>query len=171
MSSLWTLARVGRTYCADVRRQRGWFRRSTKRETPTRTGLPRARASRYFVFPSPTSPLSLSPLTVFLSLNVLYFGPTHHHNHHHHTGSSQREPPPWTSPRFSWSLVRATSPLSLTLLLSTTDVHLLSLPLSLPVSLLSSFRLFRFDSRNGSASRCRWVNTNRRAGDLCMGWS
>lgn len=146
-------------------------RRSTKRETPTRTGLPRARASRYFVFPSPTSPLSLclhppsgSPLTIFLSLNVLYFGPTTTT-----TTTSITTTLVAATERATLGLLRATSLSSLSLPHSSVHYRCPSSPP--PVSLLSSFRLFRFDSRNGSASRCRWVNTNRRAGDLCMGWS
>lgn len=162
VSSLWTLARVGRAYCATLGGQRGWCRSTNEKRqlepVSLEPVLPGISSFLLWLLRCPSVPGS--PLTIFLPPSVLYFGSTTTTN---------------TTTTIAFTTSTSTSnatlfhPLGLLrdspgpsmrdlcsslFLVSTADVHLL------PLSLFSSFRLFRFDSWNSSASRCRWVNTN-----------
>lgn len=145
-----------------------------ERETPTRTGLPRACAPRYFVFPSLTSPLSLCPRLSSYHLSSAersLFWLNHHHQHHHHHRvhhvhiNQQCHPisPSWTSLRLSWPLYARP------LLLSLSRVHC-RCPSSPPFSLFFfpsvSLRFMKQFRESVSLGKYQ-----RRAGDLCMGWS
>lgn len=169
VSSLWTLARVGRAYCATLGGQRGWCRSTNEKRqlepVSLEPVLPGISSFLFWLLRCPSVPGS--PLTIFLPPSVLYFGST------------------TTTTTIAFAMSTSTSnatlfhPLGLLrdspgpstrdLCSSLSRVHC-RCPSSPPFSLFFfpsvSLRFMKQFRESVSLGKYQ-----RRAGDLCMGWS
>lgn len=160
VSTLWTLARVGRAYCATLgRRQGGGAGRRTRNANSKPVSL-KPMCSKVFrlSFSDFSVASSSKHLSIFLSLNVLHFGSATPATP---VPSPTLLSPSWTSRRLSWSL-RATSARPS---LSCPGRWCPSSPFSF---LLSVCFASIHETVRESVSLGKY---QRRAGDLCKGWS